>query len=236
MTGRGAWPTNGSGGTKKYKDGTQPGPYYYLGAGESVTDVNSFAVHEAVKAYQKALRRVQDNPNIVIDGVFGTQTSRAVLHFQQEHPEVGKPWGGIGPETSKAILYPSLLRQVKKREFPYPKVVSGVVKTESLWDAGAVGYLDDDDYGLAQINGPSHPNLTDEERFEPKRAFNFIIDYLNNALSRLDNDLDLAIASYNLGIGGARQWDIAGRPNYWTPVGSDRLRNVRAYIDNIKAG
>lgn len=237
MTGRGAWPANGAGGTKKYKDATKPGPYYYLGAGEASTDdPNGFAVKQAVKAYQRALRRRQGNKNIVVDGIFGKQTSRAVTHFQEKHPEVGTPWGGIGPETSKALLYPDMLAVVKKRNFKYPNLVSGTINSESFWDAGAVGYIDETDLGLAQINGPSHPDLSDRERLRPNVAFNFIIDYYNNAFSQLGNDLDLVVASYNLGIGGARTWDRAGRPDLYTPPGSTRERNMRRYIDNILAG
>lgn len=234
MTGRGAWPANGLGGTKKYKDSTRPGPYYYLGSGGPSDDPNENAVYHAVRAYQKALNN-RLGIDLKIDGVFGPATSQAVTRFQRRHPEVGI-WGGIGPDTSRALLYPTMVAVVNKQGFKYPNLVSGTIKTESYWDAGAVGYLDETDVGLAQINAQSHPEWSTAERLKPKRCFKFIIHYFNNAFNQLGNDLDLVVSSYNLGIGGARVWDRAGRPDIYTPPGADRPRNVRKYIDNIVAG
>lgn len=234
MTGRGAWPVSGSGGTKKYKDAAKPGPYYYLGTGQTVDDPNTYAVHQAVKAYQRALTRRTGHP-LTVDGVFGQVTSNLVTSFQKKHPEVGV-WGGIGPDTSKALLYPDLVKEVEKQNFSHLNVVSGIIKTESFWDAGAVGYLDETDFGLAQINGPAHPSLSDAKRLKPKTSFKFVINYVRNALNQFNNDLELTIASYNLGIGGARVWNSAGRPDVYTPPGASRPRNVRQYIDNILAG
>lgn len=235
MSGRGAWPVSGSGGTKKYKDATRPGPYYYLGSGDEVGSINAYAVRQAVKAYQRALNRRLAGDNLVIDGRFGAVTSAAVTRFQNRHPEVGI-WGGIGPDTSKALLYPDLLKEVEDANFKHPNIVSGTINTESMWDAGAVGFLDETDLGLAQINGKAHPEWSDAERLRPKRAFRFIMAYYTNSFNQLGNDLDLVVASYNLGIGGARSWDRAGRPDEWTPAGASRPRNVRAYIDKIIAG
>lgn len=234
MTGRGAWPANGSGGTKQYKDATKPGPYYYLGTGGASSDANANAVYLAVRAYQKALNN-RLGTDLAKDGIFGKETSAAVTRFQKRHPEVGI-WGGIGPDTSKALLYPTMLAVVEKENFKYPNLVSGTVKTESYWDAGAVGYLDESDVGLAQINAQSHPEWDTAERLKPKRCFKFIIHYYNNAFKQLGNDLDLVVASYNLGIGGARVWRDAGKPDLYTPPGADRVRNVRQYIENIVAG
>jgi soluble lytic murein transglycosylase-like protein len=117
-----------------------------------------------------------------------------------------------------------------------PKIVSGTVNHESMWDAGAVGYLDDSDLGLAQINGTAHPDLSRVERLNPLVAFDFVVRYYENALSQLDNNVRDAIASYNLGIGGARRWISQGRPQWYTPEGASRARNVWQYIDSILAG
>jgi hypothetical protein len=89
------------------------------------------------------------------------------------------------------------------------------------------------DIGLAQINGEAHPDMNERERLSPTFSFNFIISYLLNAMQRLDGNLDHAIASYNLGITGAKRWLAAGSPEMYTPPGSVP-RNVPAYITRIR--
>lgn len=242
MSGRGAWPTSGAGGTKKYKDETKPGSYYYLGSGAKPEGrgrtADEYAVYRAVKAYQKALRSYFGIDTIVVDGYYGEQTESSVLQFQTYNPQVGTPWGGIGPDTSKALLYPALEKVMAKVGNPMitAKMVSGTVNHESMWDAGAVGYTDDDDLGLAQINGRSHPDLSRAQRLTPSTAFQFVVDYYNNALGQLAGNQRDAVASYNLGVGGARTWIRNGRPDIWTPAGSTTPRNVKRYIDNILEG
>lgn len=237
--GRGAWPASGAGGTKDYKAAT-PGPYYYIGSGENdpKASQDNYAVHHAVKAYQRALnRRLGAKWTLKIDGEIGLSTAAAVTQFQEKHTEI-TPWGGIGPDTSKAILMPDLVRAVNNvAEHPLTAaVVSGIIRHESGWDAGAVGYVDNSDLGLAQINGPSHPSLTASDRLRPRVAFNFVINYMNNALDQFDGNLRDAVASYNLGIGGAQRWISQGRPEMYTPSGSSTARNVWAYIDTVLEG
>ena len=240
MTGRGAWNVAGVGGTTKYKDATKPGPYYFLGTGKAPDgrkrDANEFAVFRAVIAYQRALNRA--GYKLADDGFLGDKTSAALFDYQTKHPECGTPWGGVGPDTSKSLLLPlAQATHAEHADSRIPlKVLTGVVKTESLWDAGAVGATDDNDLGLAQINGPSHPDLDVYERTLPVVAFNFVLDYLTNALNQLDGNIRDAVASYNLGIGGARTWIKAGRPEIWQPTATSAPRNVSNYIDNILAG
>jgi len=240
VNGRGAWNVSGLGGTKQYKDETTPGPYYYLGTGADidVNDPNQYAVRGAVMAYQRALTR-RLNTDLLIDGNFGTKTSAAVLVFQKAHESVtGTPWGGIGPDTSEALLYPDLKRAWKRRaitELPLD-VVSGTIRHESNWDAGAVGYIDPRDVGLAQINADAHPEWDTDTRLQPINAFNFVIKYYNANIPYFKGNVRDAIASYNLGRGGANSWINAGRPEFWTPDGSTTERNVKAYIDSILQG
>jgi soluble lytic murein transglycosylase-like protein len=115
-------------------------------------------------------------------------------------------------------------------------MVAGTVNQESLWDAGAIGYLDSNDYGLAQINGPAHPTLTKAQRLNPSVAFQFVCDYYDNALAKLNNNIRDAVASYNLGVGGARRWISQGRPQWYVPQGQTKARDVWQYIDSILAG
>jgi len=242
MSGRGSWPISGAGGTKKYGNPNKPGPYYYLGSGTKPADrkrtADEYAVWKAVAAYQVALNR-RLNTRLLVDGIFGPVTSKTVTKFQNLHEDkTGLPWGGIGPDTSRALLIPDLRAIVKANgnELINNRMVAGTVKHESLWDAGAIGYLDDNDYGLAQINGTAHPDLSKAERLNPSITFQFVCDYYNNALAQLNNNVRDAVASYNLGIGGAKRWISQGRPDLYVPSGQVRARNVKNYIDSILAG
>lgn len=239
--GRGAWNNAGKGGTKAYANPEKPGPYYYLGTGSLPTkdSQDNKVVHLAVKAYQRALnRRLGDKYTVVVDGIFGPQTVSAVTRFQSKNPGL-VVWGGIGPDTSKYLLLKDLERVVErfsKWEQLSATVVSGLIRHESGWDVGAVGYADPNDVGLAQINGPSHPSMTTAQRVQPINAFKFIINYMNNALAHFDGNLRDAVASYNLGIGGADRWISQGRPDMYTPKGSTKARDVKYYIDTVLQG
>jgi len=249
--GRGAWNNSGAGGTKAYKS-TKPGPYYYLGSGEldPTTNQDNFAVHHAVKAYQRALNRRLGKGTVKVTGKFDQATSDAVTTFQNKHKDFVTPWGGIGEDSSFLLLYPDLISEVEASGKPplTPVVVSGIIRHESSWDAGAVGFVDPEDLGLAQINGPSHPDLDAIERFRPKIAFDFVTNYMNNALTHFKNSkgndqafqrygvLGDAVASYNLGLGGADRWISQGRPQFYTPAGTTTPRNVWSYIDAVLAG
>lgn len=241
VNGRGAWNVSGLGGTKKYKDATKPGPYYYIGTGKSdgERDENDYVVYRAVMAYQRALNR-RLSAGLVIDGWFGEKTSEAVTNFQEKFSEkTGTPWGGIGPDTSKT-LFEWDVNKIVLAERNSTKVtsamVSGTIRHESNWDAGAVGFVDVRDVGLAQINAAAHPDLTLEQRLDPMVSFKFVVNYYDNALAQLNGNVRDSIASYNLGIGGARRWISQGRPDWYTPTGQTQPRNVKAYIDSILAG
>lgn len=242
MAGRGAWNVSGAGGTKKYKDATKPGPYYYLGTGTAPEgrrrNADEYAVYRAVIAYQRALNRALGT-KLLLDGLLGPKTSEALTKFQTANQaKTGTPWGGVGPDTSEALLTPYAVDAVKagSDDRVTLKMVTGTVRHESLWDAGAVGYTDPDDLGLAQINKKAHPDYTNVQRLTPSFAMQFIVDYYTNALNALAGNIDDAVASYNLGIGGARSWIAAGRPDTWSPSAGSAPRDVRGYIDSILKG
>jgi hypothetical protein len=236
--GRSAWPKAGTGGTLEW-NGKTPGRYYCLAApgmplvgsgGWKSRDGNERAVHGAVLAIQRALRRRLDI-DLKVTGVYDVATRNAASAFRTS---IGQDsWGGIGPFTAKELWLPELQALCHRRGIDQWQVVCGVVQNESAWDPGAVGYIKPVDIGLAQINGEAHPDMSERERLSPTFSFNFVISYLLNAMQRLDGNLDHAIASYNLGITGARRWLAAGAPEMYTPPGSVP-RNVLAYIERIK--
>lgn len=246
LSGRGAWNKYGVGGTLNVK-GDGPGMYYRLPAtgtnhiGKTIdaTDPNQRAVKGAVKAYQGALNR-RLGINLLVDGVLGPVTSKAIFDYQKQAGEYVD--GVLGPQTSKSLLYPDLAKVVRNYRTAYPNhdeitavIVCGLISNESAWDAGAVGYVDDEDLGLAQINGPSHPQYTEAQRLDPNLAFAFVFLYLKNSLDYSTIvTIEDAIASYNLGVGGASKWIAAGRPAIWKPTPTSAPRDVAGYIERIK--
>lgn len=237
MNGRGAWAVSGKGGTLQ-TDGKRPGPYYCLAASgtrkvgdiEKGADINGRAVKAGVVAIQRALGRRRFK--VKVTGVFDAATKAAVAKFQSANMPGQNPWGGVGPETAKALF----LWDVKVRGEAGGvdwRAVCGIIQNESNYDPGAVGYLDPTDLGLAQINGRAHPDLTEEDRFQPMTAITFVVEYLTSAMETFHGNERDAVASYNLGAGGTRTWIKAGRPDMWTPAGAKTPRDVKGYIDRI---
>lgn len=238
------WSTGGRGGTLEFGgDGTtRPGPYYMLASptmGEALVgsggpnhpELNYRAVHFAVKAIQRALNRELGPGTVRPDGVFGRATKSAVIRWQNKMSI--SPWGGIGDSSSKLLFMPLLISSVKTQ---LQRVVCGLVSHESLWDPGTVGYADPDDLGLGQINMPANPAVTEEQAFQPKVAFEYIELIMAQRLETFDGNLGDAIASYNLGAGGALSWIRAGRPDLWQPSPQGSFRNVRNYINTVLSG
>ena len=189
-----------------------PGPYYLLGikvplvgsaardtmrAGHT-PDLDTLAVNFGVKAIQQLLNYT--GAGLVRDGVFGRGTEAAVGTFQSvKGLKVDR---SVGMNTMRALLLPHIKRHGDK----YWAVVYGLLKNEGAFDPGAVGVIDPQDLGLAQINGRAHPDMTIEQRFDPIVAIQFNATYLANALDKL-GDMGDAVLSYNLGIGGVRYLD-----------------------------
>jgi hypothetical protein len=238
--GRGAWPSLGAGGTLN-STGTGPGPFYVLargdidrignrakGAGRAA--LNDYAVHQGVIAIQR-LASMHTGTELDPDGEFGTVTDAVVRAAQ--HKLGLKVDGVVGRKTMQSMLVPVIYRAAVAKDEPWEPLF-GILHHEGNWDPGAVGFIDNTDLGLAQINMGSHPHVTVAQAYDPFYAVGFVANYFRNSLNHLENNVRDAVASYNLGIGGTRQWIAAGRPDFWSPPWSpDRERNVKGYIDGI---
>lgn len=258
MSGRGAWNSKGRGGTlKRLKDETTPaGPYYLLGVSPAklvgsaardalkagkVPTTDDLAVNYGVKAIQKLVNLAGASPKLAEDGVSGKGTDAGVRAFQKKTGL--KVDGSVGPNTMKALLLPHIKKMAGTADVggqPKWTVVYGFLANEGGWDPGAVGYIDEADLGLAQINGRAHPDMSVAERFDPIVAIQFNIDYLDNALKNLKGNLRDAVLSYNLGSYGITLWIKAGRPRYWnpttkksSPTAAEGFRDTKTYIDRI---
>lgn len=232
--GRGAW--SSTGGTLS-DDGTKPGPYYRAPAGamqmpgivgyravqsSGTCDINSYAVHLAVKGIQRELGAEED-------GLFGPATGAALKTWQGTK---GLAADAIFGQASAKAMFVPIARSIAAGVSTNPivaKLTVAHVGFESNWDPGAVGYVEPRDLGLGQINGPSHSDLTPQFRLTPRYSLGFVAHFvLDNLEAMLWNERD-AIAAYNLGVGGARSWVKAGRPDVWNDI------KVKQYIDGVLA-
>lgn len=229
--GRGAWPENGAGGTLN-SDGTAAGAYYrapaagtpmampgyvaykLLAAGAPL-DINYYAVHLGVRAIQREI-------GATVDGLFGPATGARLATWQTEKR---LPSDGVfGEVTAKAMFGPiaNAVAKATSNTSQLPGMVTGHVTVESGWDPGAVGRTTPHDLGLGQINGDAHPDLTVDFRLSPRLSLAAVATFVLDDLASLNWITRDAIAAYNLGIGGARSWIKAGRPDVYkgAPIGS----------------
>ena len=123
MSGRGAWPNSGRGGTLKRQSDlvTVPGRYYLLAlggpplVGSAARDtmkaghtpsLDDLAVNYGVKAIQQLLN--YGHPTLVVDGVFGRATDGGVRAYQGKQSITVD--GSVGPTTMGHLLLPHIKR------------------------------------------------------------------------------------------------------------------------------
>jgi peptidoglycan hydrolase-like protein with peptidoglycan-binding domain len=240
--GRGAWPSDGRGGTRK--NPTTPGKHYLLAQGFDTVGIaavlrfldgqaiplDELAVNKGVLAIQRLVNACEGvSAKVPEDGLFGAKTDAGVREVQRLGSVPAD--GVVGPTTMKTLLLLPIMKAAAGRW----QAVYGLLQNEGGWDPGAVGYIDSNDLGLAQVNLIAHPTVTVEQAFDPFWAIGFINGYLANAEKYLAGNARDSILSYNLGIGGTRQWIAAGRPRLWTPPWSKVERDTTAYVDRILA-
>jgi hypothetical protein len=242
--GRGAWTkTGGLLQLDRKANKTVPGPYYMANINDPYmigvkvhlaiknnqpVSINDYAVYLGVKALQRRLN-ITLGTNLAVDGMLGPKTDAVIKQLQTKLGVVAD--GMIGPKTATELFLPVIKEESKQYGVDW-SIVAGLIKQESQFDPGAVGYQDTRDMGLGQINLKAHPEFTIEEAFTPALAVDYIADRFRKALTYFGNVRD-AIASYNLGYGGAAEWIRKGRPDIWTPSWDTVPRNTKEYIDNI---
>lgn len=239
--GRGAWPSAGTGGTlkPKSKDETVPGPYYMLSRGtqprigQKANEVleagqtpalSDLAVWYGVREIKRALKR-RGFGNLPDDGIFGRGVDEMVREFQAKVKLTVD--GIVGRNTTKELFMRDV-NAASLEEGIATKILCGLVMTESAFDPGAVGSVDERDLGLCQINGTAHPSESREDRFTVQKALPYAARLFATNIEALGNTRD-GIAAYNLGLTGARKWIEAGRPDVWG-TGSGRPND---YINRI---
>lgn len=242
--GRGAWSYKKPFGGTLSSDGREFGQYYRLdGVGrrkvgkvafDAVEDgdevsINHYAVYRAVAGIQREVGVEQT-------GVFDKITSDAVKRWQISQDLLAD--GIYGRISARRMWVPIAIETAEAKDEAHPDLVQlvlGHISWESLWDPGAVGGLTPTDLGLGQINGPAHPDLTADQRLDPRFAIKWVVNFVDSNLVAMNYVIRDAVAAYNLGQGGARQWITAGRPDVWTRVvdGVSVTTAVKKYIDSV---
>ncbi len=245
VNGRGAWPTTGAGGTLS-ANGTIAGRYYRnkavgttvlrVGRAGYFADRDSTEVsvdHYATFAATRSTQRLWNMADA--DGIWGPKTDVFCKSFQTAQGLYAD--GVFGPATARK-LYELLVKpacdaaDVDSTD-DLQALVSGHITYESGWDAGAVGRMDSTDCGIAQLHLSAHPAVTIDQAFDPAFMVPWMAKFVNGNLVAMDHNVRDAVAAYNLGVGGARQWVAAGRPDIYTPPGASTSRNMKIYIDRV---
>lgn len=104
-----------------------------------------------------------------------------------------------------------------------PNLLAALLMQESGYNPQAVGAVDKNDRGIAQINKLAFPNVTDEQAFDPQFAIAFAAKKLADDIAYFDN-VSRGIAAYNVGRGGA---NIKGPEKFGGgPKGQQYINNV----------
>lgn len=172
-TGRGAFKATGKDNGKRYYQFVEGSP---LDGDQPTRDTNYQAVNLGVKAIQKRINAYGLSPALIVDGVFGSSTHAGAEWVQRK---IGLGVDGIvGPATCRALFKDLLIWFGGVHHVPASQL-HGFVMLESGYDPGAVGVTTPADRGLNQINETAHPDITDDQAFDPV----FSIDYTAKRLA-----------------------------------------------------
>lgn len=223
--GRGAWTTTGKDNGSRYyayiegkpEDGSQP-----------TKDANYQAVHLGVKAIQNRVNSYGYSPALVVDGKYGSSTKAGVKWVQAKLGFSAAGQDGVaGPTTCKALWKDLQIWYGGVYHVPASQLY-GFMMLESVADPGALGGLTPSDRGLSQINENAHPDITDEQAFDPHYAINYTAKRLGDARIKYSGkSADLknrcAIAQHNSPL-----W-----ANQWYATGSPPNDQIKKYVDLV---
>jgi len=168
-------------------------------------------------AWKYALVKNGFRGEMVLDSpVLGDAARTQIKNFQKAHSLAVD--GSIGPHTGERLLR-IYFQEAEQNAFEMPAGTYWQIGAqESNFDLGAIGWSDTNDRGPVQthiyvVNGV--PNLTLSQAIRPA----YSIPRLGAQISRMREnfDLDTAVASWNVGEGGAEWWYKAGKPISGSP-------------------
>ena len=146
----------------------------------------------------------------------------------------GTPTGVIASGTARKLFKKRIWEAAHRAEVP-ALWLCRQINLESGFDPAAVGNVDPRDRGLAQINSYWHPDVSDEEAFNPVFSINWSADYLAGNIKAL-GDVEAGVAAHNVGRFYARKWLEAGKPvsGLYTAEGRDYAAIITKYLSLVK--
>lgn len=147
---------------------------------------------------------------------YGECAAAVTARFQKNQSLKGLTSGVLGPTVAR-VLFRKRTHEIEAQYSIPDELLGKLRQLESANDPAALGYLDDRDRGLLQINSYYHPEVSDDEAFDPAFALDWGGMQLKSAYNTF-NDWDVAVAAHNVGWGGAEDWQNAGKPADGGPV------------------
>jgi hypothetical protein len=231
VNGRGAW-------TKKGFP-TGYGPYYCqvtagpLVGSQATLGPDYNAVHYGARAVQMLINSLGYTPALTVDGVLGPKSDAAIKWAQTKAGSYAD--GLVGPRTCKAILKPVFAAAETKYLIP-DHLLFGQLGNESGLDVGALGYYDNRDRGLAQINSRYHPEITDDLAFDPTYALTFCGRAMWNRYSRYRSQGATVRLAWDCAVAG---WNNPQLADQWAadgvaPYVAGRLFQIDEYVAAVR--
>lgn len=166
---------------------------------------------------------------------YGSAVSNSVKDFQRAKGMVVD--GNVGPRTAKELFRQRV--NAVEDEYDLPRGVLGKkIYLESAMDPVALGTVDPDDTGIAQINLRIHQGVSVAQAYDPAFAIDWAAQYVRGQYEDIESALNImkaARAAYNIGQTYARQWLLAGFPASGGPDlgGQDSFTRATKYIELI---
>jgi len=166
-------------------------------------------------------------------GSFGDAMRNRVVEFQKANGLEAD--GVIGPSTARRLFKKRITAIETARNIPN-QYLNRQTSLESLYDPGAVGFIDQRDRGLNQINSGAHPDVSDAEAFNPEFSLDWSADFLLGNRIRVGGDWEGAVVAHNIGWYYAKKWVDAGKPasGLVTSTGKDYAVIATNYLNFVK--
>lgn len=124
---------------------------------------------------------------------------------------IGTTIAGFLRQPSGSQFYDSIVKTSNDKKVNPALIAAGLFQ-ESGIDPKApdnhnydkYGKIISTDRGIGQINDVAHPEITEAQARDPNFVINWKVNQMVEALKTFPNDINRAVASYNLGIEGAK--------------------------------
>jgi hypothetical protein len=167
--------------------------------------------------------------------VWGTAVEHQTIAFQES--EGLQADGVIGRVTARHLF--RVYDKATEAKYQIPNHLVGR-QSHGESDNDPVAHSATGDEGRAQINPPSHPQVTLAQMWDPAFASNFTGSYLKGSYIYVGGSWEGAVCAYNVGGALAKQWVAAGKPVSGGPtivVGGDEedaWAHCTAYVVHVE--